>query len=359
MTRKTLVLGASGLAFLALACQGGESSPTGAAAPAAEAAPASGTAPAGELAAELDGQPITTGELDQWLKDQWFEGIASKPSELYEARSKALDGLIAERLVARKAAERGVDEEEVVRLEMEALGPVTDEQVRDFYEERKRQLGGASFEDVGPRIREFLESPPSRRGTVMTALRENADVVVHLEVPRIEVVAAGPARGAEDARITIVEFSDFQCPFCRRVIPTLDAILEKYPDDVRVVYRNMPLGNHPRARPAAEAALCADDQGKFWAYHDRLFENTRKLADEDLLRYAEELELDKEQFVKCFEEKRFAEQVETDMQDGARAGVSGTPAFFVNGILVSGAKPAEDFFRIIDAELERLEAEKG
>ena len=128
---------------------------------------------------------------------------------------------------------------------------------------------------------------------------------------------------------------------------------------MRVVYRNMPLRNHQRARPAAEAALCANEQGKFWAYHDRLFENTRKLGDEDLLRYAEELELDAAAFSKCYEEKRFAHQVETDMEDGARAGVSGTPAFFVNGIMVSGAKPAEDFFRIIDAELERLDAGKG
>ncbi|MDJ0851448.1 MAG: thioredoxin domain-containing protein [Myxococcota bacterium] len=354
--RITLTLGACGLALAALACQDG-----GTAGPAAQpsAAPQGTTSVAagGDLAAEVNGVAITTAELDQWIKDDWFANAAGTPSKLYEMRSQALDALIAERLVTTKAQEQGIGEEELIRRGVEKLGSVTDEEVEAFFNDNQRQLSGATLEQVGPRIREFLAS--RREGQARAALLEEAEIVMHLEVPRVDVLAIGPAKGPEDARITIVEFSDFECPFCRRVIPTLDAILEKYPGDVRVVYRNMPLRNHQRARPAAEAALCANEQGKFWAYHDRLFENTRKLGDEDLLRYAEELELDAAAFSKCYEEKRFAHQVETDMEDGARAGVSGTPAFFVNGIMVSGAKPAEDFFRIIDAELERLDAGKG
>jgi protein-disulfide isomerase len=168
------------------------------------------------------------------------------------------------------------------------------------------------------------------------------------------VPADGPSRGPEDAPITIVEFSDFQCPFCRRVLPTLEQVMEKYPGQVRVVYRNLPLRSHKRARPAAEAALCANDQGQFWPYHDMLFENTRQLSDEDLLRYAGEVGLDSDQFQACYDEQRFAQQVSDDMAAARAAGANGTPAFFVNGVLLSGAKPPADFFRVIDAELERL-----
>ncbi len=354
--RAILTLGACGLALAALACQDGGTSPGAqpSAAPTSGAQATGGEGAPGELAAEVNGTPITTAELDQWIKDEWFAAAAASPSQLYELRSRSLDALVVERVLRAEAAKQGVSEEEVLRSRVEA---VTDEEVQAFYEERAERLGGATLEDAAPRIREFMTS--RREGQAREALREAADVVVHLEAPRVAVLATGPAKGPENARVTIVEFSDFECPFCRRVIPTLDAILEKYPNDVRVVYRNMPLRNHARARPAAEAALCADDQGQFWAYHDRLFENTRKLGDEDLLRYAEELNLDKEAFSQCYEEKRFAHQVDADLQDGERAGVSGTPAFFVNGILLSGAKPAEDFFRVIDAELERLDAEKG
>jgi len=123
---------------------------------------------------------------------------------------------------------------------------------------------------------------------------------------------------------------------------------------VRVVYRNMTLGSHQRAKPAAEAALCADEQGKFWAYHDVLFENTRELDDEDLKKYAEEVGLDMAKFDECYGEGRFAEQVAKDTSEARAAGVSGTPAFFVNGVMLSGAKPPQDFFRLIDAELSRL-----
>lgn len=343
MTRRILALGTCSLALAALACQPAET--------AGESGAASSET-TGEVAAVVNGVPITTDELDQWIKDDLFSKSARSPSKLFEMRQAGLEDLIADRIVQSEASRRGLSEEELLRLEVEALGPVSDADVEAFYAENKQQLGGAALENVSDRIRDFLQD--RQQGEARTALRKKAEVVVHLEAPRAEIAATGPAKGPENARVTIIEFSDFQCPFCRRVLPTLDRVLEKYPNDVRVVYRNMPLRNHSRARPAAEAALCADEQGKFWAYHDLLFENSRQLGDEDLSRYAQEAGLDGEAFTQCFEENRFASQVNADVDEGREAGVSGTPAFFVNGILLSGAKPAEDFYRVIEAELERL-----
>jgi protein-disulfide isomerase len=185
----------------------------------------------------------------------------------------------------------------------------------------------------------------------MDRLREAAKVEILIEPPRVQIAANGPSRGPEAAKVTIVEFSDFQCPFCKRVTPTLEAIAERYPNDVRIVYRNFPLRNHTRATPAAEAALCAEEQGKFWPYHDLLFANPRALEDSHFSSYAEQLELDKEAFEACYQEGRFRDQVARDLAEGRAAGVTGTPAFFVNGMMLSGAQPKEAFFELIDAEL--------
>jgi protein-disulfide isomerase len=344
MHRIALLLG-TGLA--ALACQ---PSPPGA--PPA-AGPETAGAAGGEIAAEVNGVAISVAELDAWIKEDLFRRSAESPGKLFELRQRGLDALVEERIVESEARKRGVGSDELIDLEVAALGAVSDAEVQKFYDENKDQLGGASFDDVKERIRSFLAS--RREAEALEALRERAAVVVHLEPPRVSVAATGPSKGPQDARVTIVEFSDFQCPFCQRVMPTLEKILEKYPQDVRVVYRNLPLRSHSRARPAAEAALCADEQGKFWDYHDKLFANNRALGDPELLRYGQEVGLDAAKFEACVKERRYAQRVDEDLAEAQRAGASGTPAFFVNGVLISGAKPPEDFFRVIDAELARLE----
>ena len=177
-------------------------------------------------------------------------------------------------------------------------------------------------------------------------------MTVLLEPPRVAVESNGPSLGPAEAAVTIVEFSDFQCPFCQRAIPVLKELRERYPNDVRVVYRHFPLDSiHPRARPAAEASLCAHDQGKFWPYHDKLFENSAALADDDFRRYATELEIDADRFERCLAERPHRETVETDLAAASTAGVNGTPAFFVNGIFLEGAQPASALVELVDAEL--------
>jgi protein-disulfide isomerase len=168
----------------------------------------------------------------------------------------------------------------------------------------------------------------------------------------VNVDATGPSRGPADAKVTVIEFSDYQCPFCKRAEPTVQALLQKYPTQVRLVYRHMPLdGLHPRARAAAIAAVCAEQQGKFWEYHDALFQNQQALSDTDLDKYAADLGLDAGKFKTCRQDPATETRVNTDAAAARQAGLTGTPAFFVNGILISGARPIEDFTRWIDQEL--------
>jgi protein-disulfide isomerase len=321
---------------------------------------ASSESPEGaEIAAEVDGEAITVAELDEWIRNDLFEAKArGGASKLYQLRSSALDRILEERVIDAAAKRRGISNSEVLRLEIEELGPVSDEEVEAFFAENKSRLGESTLEKLSPQIRRFIES--QRTTTAKANLREEAKVVTHLEPPRYKITAEGPSKGPADAAVTIVEFSDFQCPYCQRALPTLNDVLEKYPGKVRVVYRHLPLDRiHKRARPAAEAAACAEDQQQFWPYHDKLFANNRALEKEDLIRYASEVGLDDARFAECIDERTFQAKVEADLQAAQTAGISGTPAFVVNGVLLSGARPPADFYRIIDAELQRIAKESS
>ncbi len=305
-----------------------------------------------EIAAELNGVVITTAELDTWIKEDLFRSQAGTPTKLHELRERGIETLLVERVIELEASRLGVSPERLIEIEIEALGPVSDEAILAFYEDKREQLGDATLEQLSDRIRDFLTA--QREGDARQGLRERAEISIHLEPPRLQVAADGPFKGPADARVTIIEFSDFQCPYCQRTLATLEKVLAKYPDDVRLVYRNLPLRIHRRAQPAAEAALCAGQQEQFWPYHDMLFVNSRALADEDLQRYAEELGLDTARFEECVADGTFRGQLQADTRDAQSAGISGTPAFLINGLLLSGARPAEDFYRVIDVELARL-----
>lgn len=165
------------------------------------------------------------------------------------------------------------------------------------------------------------------------------------------LASVGPVKGPASAKVTIVEFSDFQCPFCGQVQPTIKQIFDTYQDKLKLVYRHFPLPFHENAEPAALASMCANEQGKFWEYHDKLFGSQDKLTITDLKQYMASLGLDTEKFNTCLESKKYKSQIDKDVADGQVAGVSGTPAFFINGRLVAGAQPFENFKSIIDEEL--------
>ena len=172
------------------------------------------------------------------------------------------------------------------------------------------------------------------------------------------VVAASvdddPAWGPEDAPVTIIEFSDFQCPFCSRFFAqTYPQIKQEYEGEVRFVYRDFPLTSiHENAQKAGEAGECADDQGKFWDYHDLLFNNASALDVTSLKGYASQLGLDSGAFDQCLDSGKYTEEVQKDYQEGITYGVTGTPAFFINGVSIIGAQPYANFKAVIDAALQ-------
>jgi protein-disulfide isomerase len=173
--------------------------------------------------------------------------------------------------------------------------------------------------------------------------------------PAVQNVEVGkaPVRGPKNAPITVIAFSDFECPFCGRVLPTLKQIEEQYAGKVRVAFKNQPLSFHPNAKPAAMAALAAHEQGKFWEYHDKLFANQRALDRASLERYAQELGLDMGKFKSALDSNKYEAQVSADMSEASRLGVSGTPTFFINGRMIVGAQGFDAFKRIIDEELKK------
>jgi len=160
-----------------------------------------------------------------------------------------------------------------------------------------------------------------------------------------------PVRGPADAKITVVEFLDFQCPFCSRVQPTLAQIQKTYGDKVRIVFKHLPLRIHAQAPGAAAAAEAAHTQDKFWEMHDLMFANQRELSDAKYQEWAGQIGLDMARFQKDLKSPAVSQRIEADSQEAAKLGVSGTPAFFINGRYVSGAQPFEAFKKVIDEEL--------
>jgi protein-disulfide isomerase len=164
-------------------------------------------------------------------------------------------------------------------------------------------------------------------------------------------VGDAPAKGPKSAKVTIVEFSDFQCPFCSRVVPTLKQIEDSYKGKVRIAFKNLPLDMHPNAQPAAEAAMAAHEQGKFWEMHDKLFANQQQLDRPSLEKYAEELGLNLARFKAALDSGKYRERVKQDAAEAAKIGVSATPTLFVNGHKLEGAQPFDSFKTAIDKEL--------
>lgn len=158
----------------------------------------------------------------------------------------------------------------------------------------------------------------------------------------------GHTVGNPDAPVTIVEFSDFECPYCANFNQTMGKVIKEYPNDIRWVYKHFPLSFHKEARPAAEASECAAEQGEFWGFHDGLFENRERLGESLYTELAIELNLDSGQFEKCVSSRKYKDKVEEDYQEGVKAGVKGTPGNFINGLPLGGAVPYQNVKEMID-----------
>jgi len=236
--------------------------------------------------------------------------------------------------------------------------PVTSEEARAVYESsRERMAPNLSEEETIRQITTsmFKQRVVQRRTEYVNELHAKHDVQVFLEPPRIRVRATGgPSRGPETAPITIVEFTDFQCPFCSRAMPTLQSLEEKFGQKVRLVFKHYPLPIHKEANRAAEAAVCAEEQGRFWEMHDKLFTDPNRLSATDIARYAQESNIEPSRFNDCLASGRGAERVKLDRAEGEDYGVSNTPTFFVNGRFLLGAVPLGTFASVVEEELQRL-----
>jgi protein-disulfide isomerase len=300
-----------------------------------------------------DGQKITYGELNERIQ----EPLADLEKKKFELRKQGIEGLVVERLVQAEAKKRNMTEEQLVKAEVNDKVPQpSEEEMKKVFEANKERMPpGSTFEKMKPQIVEFLtgSKKQERAREYFNGLKSTANMKITLpEPPRPTVAATGAAKGPENAPVTIVEFSDFQCPYCSRANESVAQVMKAYPNQVRLVFRHFPLEFHQNAPKAAEAALCAQDQGKFWEMHDTLFANQKALEVPALKGYAKQLGLDTAKFDKCLDSGEKASIVATDMADGKKVGVNGTPAFFINGILLSGAQPFEEFKRVIDAELQ-------
>lgn len=320
-----------------------------------------GSDDAGPVIARINGETIHRDAVDQWLKNDWLSEIAENPTQLYQLRRAGIDGVIDDTLIDRAAEKEGMSADAYLEMKTEALGPVTDEEVDEFYARNKDRIRPAQpIEQLRPKIRSFLEN--DRPVRVVSALRDDAKIEILLTPPaappieRQQIPTGGASRGPLNAPVTIVEFSDYQCPFCRQAEDTLRQLDALYPGQLRFEYRHLPLDFHPNAVPAAKAAICAGNQDRFWEYHKLLFLNQKALGAERLLYYATRLELDIEQFKTCQSAPETLAQVNDDIAVAKAAGASATPTFFVNGITLRGAQPADAFRSIIDSELARQQS---
>jgi protein-disulfide isomerase len=344
----TMVAGV-GLTLLASGC-GNDAGAPASNAPAAPAAAAKAGAGAGDVVATVDGTPITLGQLEAEVKPQLVE----VDNQRYEVLSEGLEQMISQALLDKEAKARGVTPEAVIEADVTSkLAKPTDTEIQQVYDANKAQLGNATLDQVKDRIVEYLQGQQEAevQQQFLAGLREKYKTTVALKPPKIEVSDGGaPSRGPANAPVTIIEFSDYECPFCKRAEPTVQQVMAAYPDKVRLVYRHYPLPFHKDARPAAEAAACANAQGKFWEYHEKVFAAPSLSADE-LKKIAGQVGLDQAKFDACLANKEMAAIVDKDIADASAVGVRGTPAFFINGRMLSGAQPPEKFKVIIEEEL--------
>src|SRR4051794_8402845 len=284
-------------------------------------------------------------------------GNARLGQALFLARRAAIDQIIGNELLDQEAKARGIERSALVEQEIAThVKTPGDAEIAAWYQANQARVQGASLDQVKGPIRNMLiqQRMDDAREQYLATLKKKIPVSVALEPVREKVSDAGfPSQGPANAPVVMIEFSDFQCRFCQRAEPTVEQVMKTYGNKIRLVYRHYPLPNHPDARPAAEAAACAEQQGRFWEYHKELFANSSRLSNEDLKSYAPRAGLDPSRFAECLDGHRMKARVDGDVQDGETAGVSGTPAFFINGRPLDGAQPFSAFKQIIDEELAR------
>ena len=308
--------------------------------------------------ATVGAEKITLADVRAQVGDQ----LDLLDAQYRRARDKiiggALDTIVLERLIDTEVKKTGKTAEQLLTAEIGGSPDPSDVEISTWYKENQSRLGGRSLDQTRKQIADFLKKQRVQQAEAKLEQRLRAEVKVAMsfEPYRLTFSNAGaPTLGPATAPVTLVEFSDFQCPYCRAAAPTLKQVANKYGDKVHIVYRQYPIASlHPFALKAAEASLCANEQGKFWPLHDRMFDDQTKLGVSDLKQQARELGMDGKKFDACLDAGKYVEQVQNDMKEGQRSGVTGTPAIFLNGRVVEGGSvPFSVLQALIDKELAR------
>jgi protein-disulfide isomerase len=314
------------------------------------------------VVATWSGGQLTERDLDRRLGEEIRRRTTEFLVEQHDLRTQTVESMISEALLESEAAKRGLpDVEALIRLEVEAkVQEPTAKEIADFFPVLERQLPGATLDEARPLVIAELvrRAHHKRHAAFLEELRAASKarmLVPYPDLPRVEVPIAthDPVLGPDDASVTIVQFAEYQCYYCKKVHDVLLEIRSRYPNDVRIVWKDFPLGTHGRARAAAFAAHCAGDQGRYWEMSTLLLSNQHAVAESDLAHYAHRLRLDGDAFHRCVDSGRHGAGVQEDLELGRSLGVQATPTFFVNGRIVTGAHTLDFFEGLIEQELRR------
>jgi protein-disulfide isomerase len=324
---------------------------------------------AAEVAAEssTDGTVVATWDEGSLSRAELQESVATELAQMeseylmnrYQMESQAAGQLALERVLQEAADARGLTIEGMLMEDVEGtIEPATEAEIEAFYPRVAQRLGGAPLTEVHDIVANVVmeqkrAAAAQQYVTAMGAAHNIETSIPFPNLPRMDVSTDGdPSVGPSDAPITIIEFGEFQCPYCGRAQEVVDRLMAEYEGQIQFVYRDFPLGFHDRAIPAAIAANCAEPQGKYWEIHRMMMAAQHDLSEPTLTGYATELDLDMEAWTTCRADPAQAAEVQADMADGSALGITGTPAFFVNGVFLAGAMPYETFKQIIDGDLE-------
>lgn len=301
----------------------------------------------GTVVASWGDQKLTYGELMEKRGAQFKKLYNKYLTDLHQAEQREVEGYAVEQIVTAAAKKAGKTEDEFLRGLAPADQAISDAEIQAFYDQQVKQ-SGQPLEAVKERIRGFLAGNKQREQVRAMVDKMKADSGFKMSLPAPEIakvsfdLAGHPSMGPENAKATLVVFSDFQCPYCSRAAPQVEALAKQFPNDLRVVFFHFPLSFHEKAMPAAIAAQCANAQGKFWEYHDKMFANQASLSPPSFSTWAKELGLDEAKFSACIADPATKAFVDKDFEAGNNAGVEGTPSFYLNGTPTASGLPTPE-----------------
>ncbi|MFL6438135.1 MAG: thioredoxin domain-containing protein [Terriglobales bacterium] len=306
----------------------------------------------------IGGQSISQTELDSRLGDK----LLRLRTEEYAVKRAILDEYIDEILLSREAAKQGISSSELLKRATTDRAPVTtDAEARVLILGAPGNYRGMSDDQaIKTAIAELRGRRIAKlRSDFMTSLRGHTQIDVLLAPPRAtHTLSGGHSSGQGNAPVTVVEFSDFQCPFCSQLSLTLDRVRHQYGDQLQIIFKHFPMPMHLQAEKGAEAAWCAAEQNRFWPMHDVLFAESSLLAREQFDELANRAKLDLSAFKQCVSSHRASSALLKDKEDGKSLGVTGTPTIFINGQMVTGNRSYDELRAIVDKELRSAQMSK-